>query len=404
MLINHNISGLNTFNKLNKNNKKTSSSMEKLSSGLRINKASDDSAGLAISEKMRTQIRGLKQAQRNIQDGISLIQTAEGGLSDIQEPNLLRLRELAIQSANDTLTNEDRQQIQKEVEQIKNGINEIAGNTEYNGINLLNGSATFTTIPPTPQSTFSTTGGGAGHNVSDGWVNVGVYGAKVKLNPGEQVIDDPANWLFSKLQLYADIVNGAPVSFNIMSTDGYVVVDNHPLTPFEYNGMTFDISNLSVPSGTGNMHQGNIILTAGNNDGILNNDIDNRIKLQIGSNSGENFPFELTDARTTALGINNIDLSTRQGAESALLKIDKAMEKVSSERGKFGAYQNRLEHALNNASNYEINLTASESRIRDADIAKEMMELTKTNILSQASQTMLAQANQQPQAVLQLLK
>lgn len=138
MIINHNISALNTLNKLHKNNKNTANAVGKLASGLRINKASDDSAGLAISEKMRAQIRGLQQAQRNTQDSISLIQTAEGGLGAIQEPNLLRLRELAVQSANDTLTDKDRQQIQKEVNQLKKGINEIANNTEFNGINLLN--------------------------------------------------------------------------------------------------------------------------------------------------------------------------------------------------------------------------------------------------------------------------
>jgi flagellin len=138
MIINHNISALNTLNRLNKNNKSTSAANEKLSAGLRISKAADDSAGLAISEKMRAQIRGLGQAQRNIQDGISLIQTAESGLATIQDPNLLRLKELAIQAANDTLTGEDRQAIQNEVVQIKQGIDEIANSTHFNNIKLLN--------------------------------------------------------------------------------------------------------------------------------------------------------------------------------------------------------------------------------------------------------------------------
>jgi len=141
MIIAHNLSALNSLNRLNQNNKATSSTLEKLSSGYRINKAADDAAGLAISEKMRAQIRGLEKAQQNIQDGISLIQTAEGGLASIHNPNLVRLRELAIQAANDTLTDADRKLIQKEVEQIKQGIDEIANNTEFNGIKLLNSEA-----------------------------------------------------------------------------------------------------------------------------------------------------------------------------------------------------------------------------------------------------------------------
>lgn len=202
MIIKHNISSLKTNNKLHINREKTATNLEKLSSGYKINRAGDDAAGLAISEKMRGQIRGLDMAGKNVQDGISLIQTAESGLGNIQDPNLQRLRELAIQSANDTLTDADRQLIQKDVEQVKKGINDIANNTHFNGINLLDGSAIFSSNPPTPQSTISATGGGSGHTASDGWVNVGSYDAKVKLNQGEQVVDDLNNRLYTKLQLY----------------------------------------------------------------------------------------------------------------------------------------------------------------------------------------------------------
>ncbi|WP_421381666.1 flagellin [Bacillus salacetis] len=403
MRIYHNISSLNTVNQLKNNNKTSESSMEKLSSGLRINKASDDAAGLAISEKMRAQIRGLQQSQRNIQDGISLLQTAEGGLSSIQEPNLLRLRELAVQAANDTLTNDDREQIQKEVEQIKQGINNIATNTQFNGRGLLDGTALLNYNADTPQSTIGATGSVSGHFVTEGWINVGPGGARVKLNPGEEVVEDPDNRMYTELQLYADIVDGQAVGLDVYNMQGYVVVLNHPADTFEYNGMTFDVSNYSG-FGTGNQHQGNIVVTPGNNDGIINNDSDDRIYLQTGANSDENFPLELADARTTALGIDTINMSTRQGAEAALLRIDYATQKVSTDRGRFGAYQNRLEHSLNNVSNYEINLTAAESRIRDTDMAKSMMELTKSNVLSQASQSMLKQGVQQPQQVLELLK
>lgn len=403
MIINHNISALSTLNRLNKNNKNTANAMEKLSSGLRINIASDDSAGLAISEKMRAQIRGLQQAQRNTQDGISLIQTAEGGLGDITN-QLQRARELSVQSANDTLTNKDRQQIQKEVEQIKKGINTIANHTEFNTHKLLNGSVSYSSLPPTPQSTFASTSGGSGKTVSDGWVNVGTNGARVKLNPGEQVVDDPDNWFFTELSLSADIVSGVAVGLDLYNTDGLVVVHNHPDTTFEYNGMTFDVSNYLGATGTGSQHQGNIVLTAGNNDGAINNDVDGRKKLQIGANSGNAFTIDIADVRTNSLGISNISVETSSQSQTAIEVIDNALETVSSERGKLGAYQNRLEHSLNNLSNYELNLTSAESRIRDADMAKQMMALTKNQILSQASQAMLTQASQQPQHILELLR
>lgn len=202
-----------------------------------------------------------------------------------------------------------------------------------------------------------------------------------------------------------DIADGELVRFNIMNTDGYTVVDNHPITPFQYNGVTFDLSNFSYPfNGNGNTHQGNIILTVGNNDGALNNDVDNRLNLQIGANSGDSFTVELTDATTTALGLDNIDLSTRQGAESAISKIDEAIAHVSSERGKIGAYQNRLDHAYNSVTNTSENLQSADSRIRDTDMAKEMMAYTKNNILTQAAQAMIAQSNKQPETVLQLLQ
>lgn len=157
MKINHNIAALNTYNRLNKNGKQLNTSIEKLSSGLRINQASDDSAGLAISEKMRGQIRGLEQAQRNIQDGISLIHTAEGGLEEITN-SLQRIRELAIQAGNDTLVKSDRIEIQREVNQIKSGIDEIANGTEFNGINLLN----------VPNQSSSSHGGGTSSSSGDG--------------------------------------------------------------------------------------------------------------------------------------------------------------------------------------------------------------------------------------------
>jgi flagellin len=271
MRINHNIAALNTYRQLTAGTNAASKNMEKLSSGLRINRAGDDAAGLAISEKMRGQIRGLEMAAKNSQDAISLIQTAEGALNETHAI-LQRMRELAVQGANDTNTTADRNNIQDELNQLLSEIDRISNTTQFNTKNLLDGSFT---------GTFQV---GANSN---------------------QVIT---------------------LSINAMST------------------------------GSG------------------------------------------------ALDVAGISVGTNALASQAIASIDAAIAEVSTERSKLGAYQNRLEHTINNLQTSAENLTAAESRIRDVDMAKEMMEFTKNNILTQAAQAMLAQANQQPQAVLQLLR
>lgn len=397
MIINHNISALNTLNRLNKNNKNIASRTEKLSSGLRINKAGDDSAGLAISEKMRAQIRGLQQAQRNIQDGISLIQIAEGGLSTIQDPNLQRLRELAIQASNGTLTQEDRLAIQAEVKQLKDEINRIANTTEFNGIHLLH------SRNETIQHSYELV------EASMTWSAANTYaisqgGYLATITSAEELAD------VSNL-----IASGQKSSYWLGGTDEIIEGQWKWVTGEDFNfsnwnagepnnwGGNEDYLELLKSNGKWNDLPGSSQLGAVIEKEHLLVNTDN-LQLQVGANSNGIFTIQLVDARTTALGIDNIDLSTIQGAESALSKIDKAIEIVSSERGKFGAHQNALEHIYNNVSNYELNLTASESRIRDADLARQMMEMTKDQILSQASQAMLSQASQQPQQVLQLLR
>ncbi|MRG84781.1 flagellin N-terminal helical domain-containing protein [Salinibacillus xinjiangensis] len=271
MRINHNIAALNTYRQLGAANNAQQSSMEKLSSGLRINKAGDDAAGLAISEKMRGQIRGLEMAEKNSQDGISLIQTAEGALNETHSI-LQRMRELAVQSANDTNTDSDRSQLQAEINQLSSEIDRIADNTEFNTQTLLDGTL----------------------------------------------------------------------------------------------------------SGTG-------------------------ITLQIGANQGQALNFTIGTMNAANL-FSSIDISSQTKADAAIASLDTAIESVSSQRSKFGALQNRLEHTINNLGTSAENLTAAESRIRDVDMAKEMMNQTKNSILAQASQAMLAQANQMPQGVLQLLR
>ena len=271
MIINHNISALNTHRQLNANTNAVQSSLEKLSSGMKINRAGDDAAGLAISEKMRAQIRGLEMATKNAQDGISLIQTAEGALNETHAI-LQRMRELAVQAASDTNEDEvDRAAIQGEVEALIEELNAITTRTEFNTQTLLDGS------------------------------------------------------------------------------------------------------------------------------------FENKI-FHIGANKGQAITVSIDEMSASALGVENVSLATQSGADEAIETINDAINTVSTQRAGLGAIQNRLEHTINNLGASAENLTAAESRIRDVDMAKEMMEFTKNNILTQAAQAMLAQANQVPQGVLQLLR
>jgi flagellin len=275
MIINHNMSAMNANRNVNINSTSASKSMQKLSSGLRINNAADDAAGLAISEKMRGQIRGLDQGSRNAQDGISLIQTAEGALNETT--NILqRMRELSVQSATATNTTADRSAIATEFNQMKEEITRIGTQTEFNTKTLLKGD-------------FSTAA--------------------------------------------------------------------------------------------------------------------NALKFQIGANADQTISLQVKNMTATGLAITTaVIVSTAADAQTATVALDKALASVSTERANLGSVQNRLEHTINNLNTSSENLQTSESRIRDVDMAKEMSEFSKNNILSQAAQAMLAQANQQPQQILQLLR
>ncbi|MEY9977996.1 flagellin [Lysinibacillus sp. RC79] len=570
MIVKHNIPSLNINNRLTQNKKKADSVLEKLSSGYKINRAGDDAAGLAISEKMRGQIRGLNMAGKNVQDGISLIQTAESGLGSIQDPTLLRLRELAIQAANDTLTDGDRTLIQYEVKEIKNGINEIANNTEFNNIKLLNNKMDNYQISKEAGyeweiiDTGSTSSITSVNKISDKYIGVGQYGTILSstdgitwdintidpsfdflevISNGNQLVaignrgniyltDDGINW--TKQTVSNDdlgIIKHAQLLGGIWDGEKYLVGTDMGLILSSKDGLNWITSPLPGATGNDIAYNGNIYVSVGNsgsiatsNDGInwtsqkslptqnlthvewingrfisvgeygaivssidginwvkespldsirfdtiasngntiliggignenflISNDgikweslgIDKnltikdvkynkedneyiastyqghflrskailnsnkepkKINLQIGANSNQSIKIELSDVRTTALGLDNINLSTQKGANDAISIIDKAIAIVSKERSKYGAYQNRLEHANQSVMNTSENLQSAESRIRDTDIAKGMMILTKNNILLQATQSMLAQSNKQPEGILQLLQ
>ena len=270
MIIQHNMQAANANRMLGSVVTSQAKSTEKLSSGYRINRAADDAAGLSISEKMRGQIRGLDKASTNAQDGISLIQTAEGALNETHSI-LQRMRELAVQAANDTEVTEDREAIQEEIDQLVEEIDRIATTTQFNTMNLLEGSFT-----------------------------------------GK--------------------------------------------------------------------------------------------KLHIGANKDQTMDIEITSTKSTDLAINGLDYESQTGAESAISKVDAAIKTVSTTRSQLGAIQNRLEHTIANLDTSAENLQAAESRIRDVDMASEMVTYSKNNILQQAAQSMLAQANQSTQGVLNLLQ
>ncbi len=313
MRINHNIASLNTHAQMVNNQHAQSKSLEKLSSGLRINRAGDDAAGLSISEKMRGQIRGLDQASRNSQDAISMIQTAEGSLNETQ--NILqRMRELAVQAGNDTNTTNDRNEIQKETNQLTSEINRIANTTEFNTQKLLDGSASGTSAKT---------------------MQIGANGG----------------------QTFTVQIN------------------------------TMDAAALGVAGSGGGTSLNTVASAAG------------------GVSGGAYKTSGVTNGTNNTTSFNGaLDLSDAGKASAAVDIVDNAIRLVSAERSKLGSYQNRLEHTITNLGTASENLTAAESRVRDVDMAKEMIDFTKNNILAQAAQAMMAQANQQPQGVLQLLR
>jgi flagellin len=564
MRIQHNIAALNSYRNLTVNNSAVSKNLEKLSSGYRINRAGDDAAGLAISEKMRAQITGLKTAQKNANDGISLVQTAEGAMTEIHSM-LNRMMELADQSANGTYADEvDRENLQKEVASLKDEINRIADSTNFNGINLLDGSLSAKggtdkvvisgggvsnsksagakgvyeagaayatgTLALEENDTFEYTVSledgtshtikltaakdnsgnvsklvgsngreyaitSAGSSASAATVaqidaaikqeldstslgkdyNITVTGGKVKLEAMSEGTDTPrvsamdATWTIAgqratKVDIGVDVTepldagreikadsitlyNGKNYEDAVFTINGhkFVVMQDTAGTSLGENG-----TDMNATSGLGS--DVTILISDGTNFGLNSADknfkqniakiaevtgltvtdaivetptaSDNKINagdgirlsrgkgdnggltLQIGDTSDafNQMKVSVSDMHTKAMGIDDIDISTQVGAQNAVDKIKSAINYVSSIRGDLGAIQNRLEHTINNLSVAAENMTAAESRIRDVDMAEEMMAYTKNNILVQASQAMLAQANQIPQGVLQLLQ
>ncbi|OOE03593.1 flagellar hook-associated protein 3 [Anoxybacillus kestanbolensis] len=401
MRINHNIAALNTHRQLTMGTNAASKSMEKLSSGLRINRAGDDAAGLAISEKMRGQIRGLEQASRNAQDGISMIQTAEGALNEVHSI-LQRMRELSVQASNDTNTADDRQAIGDELVQLKDEINRISNTTAFNGKKLLNGSLS-TSLDATSETKVGTILGTGGNGVTVNNVDVS------KAVSGTTYTFTASGADLTLTATIAGKTVSETVTVSDMTTAGSQTIN------FSTLGISLELSGGGAANDTGANIAGQFAAAA--NDTIVTAAGSGSAQFLIGSNGDANenltVSFDKIDATTLGSGagnmlsdkiVDNTAVDTKAKADALITIIDDAIKTVSSQRSSLGAAQNRLEHTINNLGTSAENLTAAESRIRDVDMAKEMMEFTKNNILSQAAQAMLAQSNQMPQGVLQLLR
>ncbi|MBN2898864.1 MAG: flagellin [Clostridia bacterium] len=456
MRINNNIMALNTYNQMTTNDSKAASSIEKLSSGYAINSAADNAAGLAISEKMRSQIRGLDQASSNAQDGISMIQTAEGAL-DETETILQRMRELSVQSSNDTYTAEDRQAIQDEIEQLTSEINRISTDTEFNNKSLLDGSlenqvdvdtnaAKISKIsvddPKFAAGDYTITTSAITFGYAVGDVNqTGVSAVAVEtantdaenIAPGEYTLEltetgdentfdvtltdadgnEVATLENQTIASGGNIdIGGINVTFAADAEAGRsdIVVDVTATFALSDDGGATTLTSKTVTNSTeSTVSLGGLELeindtldAAGGTATISTNN--NSVTFQIGANSGQTTDMTISDMSAHALGVDELDLTTSEGATSAIDILDDAINAVSSERSKLGAMQNRLEHTIENLTTSSENLTSAESRIRDVDMAKEMMEMTKWTTLQQSATAMMAQANAQPEQVLSLLR
>ena len=510
MIINHNVSALNTYNKLKESSDKKGDSLEKLSSGKRINQAADDPAGMAISQKMKAQTKGLRQAKHNLLNGKSLVQTADAGLNEVQSL-LQRMRELAVQAANDTLSSSDREEIQKEIEQLKSEVDNIANNTDFNGIKPLvqEPETTVKTDPnadpgsPKVDLVFQIDYSGS-MTTSDN-----VKALKEGINTFVDNLNKSADLQVAVVDITSDDLNHASfvsdpeqikdnidsvrqdtVSNNEISgtkpyeaiqevhPDGSIgqtlnyragakktfvtftdaedessddlglsgspsnaekedkaksIVENTNVQPgydsddiqsylFGMTGNTVTADDFDeITNATGGKNYLGISTAEEVKDKLqkdlinnINSNIDDGdtkvvtevpgpLTLQVGPKQGEELKIELTDARASSIGIDKLKVSSSSQAQQTIDEVDKAIGQISSERAKFGAYENRIGHIQNNVTNYDSNITQSKARIKDADMAKEKLELSKTQILEQAGQALLSQSMMLPQGVLKML-
>ena len=416
MVVQHNMQAANANRMLNVTTGQQSKSTEKLSSGYRINRAADDAAGLTISEKMRKQIKGLDRASTNAQDGVSAVQTAEGALTEVHSM-LQRMNELATQSANGTNSTTDRKAIQDEIDQLTTEIDRVSETTKFNETYLLKGNPQTASKSTFMQSGYALTEGtdfyrkGATSDAD----KLSVEDAKKAIASGERLYtafgtDQTDEKVATKGRDYDYVTklydkDGKEVSAeNILAgkmadgktdakTDGYFTSDAGQKGNTAKKNVKVTVATAQKTDGTGYLQQFDVNGKLSFNLHVgADSAADNKIKVNIDSMSA------------AGIGVKDLKVNTEDDATAAIDRISEAISKVSSQRSSLGAVQNRLEHTINNLDNVVENTTSAESRIRDTDMAKEMVNYSKNNILAQAGQSMLAQANQSNQGVLSLLQ
>jgi flagellin len=450
-IINTNIMSLTTQRNLNRSQSSMMTAMERLSSGLRINSAKDDAAGLAISERFTTQIRGLDQAVRNANDGVSFAQTAEGALSTVGD-SLQRVRELAVQSINDTNSSTDRQALNNEVSQLISEINRVANSTQFNGQNILDGSLSTLTfqVGANQNQTISVTGvDSRGSQLGAAWDE----GTNVLASELATLNDDlTVNGVSVDLSAATSVNDVVTAINNVYSDSGVQAMKNSYLDTDELtvasltgtntatvtlNGVTIGFDATSSASATAIADQINnfstqtgVTAAVGTGGGVVLSNLDGsdieltdassivggtetyHAGILLATDVGETISVGGSDATLLGLDaitavdhqLNNVDVLTGSNANDALLTLDFALQQVSGLRSELGAVQTRFESTISNLQVTSENMTAARSRIRDADFAKETADLTRVQILQQAGISMLAQANAQPQSVLALLQ
>lgn len=461
MKINHNLSAIIANNQLLKSENRLAESVRRLSSGLKINESADDPAGMAISQKMKTQIRGLNRASDNAMDGISVIETAEGALGEVHSI-LQRARELSVQAANDSNNLEDRENIQSEIDALMAEVDRISRDTEFNKTSLLDGSldqrgytnreavkvTTYSASVPvakykmtvTDAATKATITAGAPAAITEATAgNFIINGESIKLEKG-----DTAEQAYEKIRDLGSIVgvdvtlesgrmvftsqeSGSRANITINTSNDLLTVamgvttdkaagtdtkltlgegfentatysaDGDYVTITDLNGfsislkMNFEFESVNGSQNTTPLETELDIMNIGN------------MALQVGANEGQIMDVKIPRVDVDSLRLTHVNVCSTKGAGEALDRLDEAINFVSKVRGQLGAYQNRLEHAVTNLDSAEENLTSALSRIEDIDMAQEMTEYTQANVLQQAGTSVLAQANDLPQTVLQLL-
>jgi flagellin len=383
MSVNTNVAALNAYRNLSVTDSQMNKSLERLSSGFRINRAADDAAGLAISEGLRSQIGGLKVAVRNTQDGVSVVQTAEGALTETHSI-LQRMRDLAVQSANDTNDTNSRAAIDAEADALNAELTRISSKTTFNNVNLLDGTYTNKQFQ-------------VGYAASD-TISVSIAGGgKAAYNTFTDSIPATAGtWTFTQGADATGPVTSAAISVTTGSIAAGTSVDQI-VTALNADTAFKTAFTASIDSTTGNLK---VTATSGNGSAV---------GFTAGTVTGVTAGTGVAEAASgggfsaSDLGVIGIDLTSQSGATTAIGLINTAIQTVSTSRANLGALQNRFEHTINNLNVTAENLTASESRIRDTDMAQEMTNFSRTQILTQAGTSMLAQANQSSQSILKLL-